>query len=571
MTMKVAKKPKNPLRKARQAAIRMLEQVGNGPAEEGGRIERVGLAIDRAVMALSPTRGRRRLAERLRTAALAYAGAARGRIHSTWNGVKASADSDLLDSGDLAQLRARSRQLVRDDPHAASMVRVMSDNVVGAGIRAQSRASAEETGLSESAVEEWNRACDQVFDAWAESKESDATGHTDFYELQRLIYETMKVDGDALVHPVSIPPELEPNRLLATSLELIDADRLASPSGNREEIRDGVEIGARGQAIAYHVSKGHPGDMFSSAFSQDFMRIRRFREGQLNMLHFFRRQRPGQTRGAPVLTPALTAFQNLSKYIEYEQIAARVNASIALFITQNDPETATVTFDTEEQKFVEGIEPGAIERLGPGENIEPFNANRPGTTFDPYVIRMLRAIGAAVGLPYELFARDASRVNYTSSRTLLLEAWRGFRCDQAALVSCVLGPVREMVLVEGYARGLLPTVEGFGADPLLRRALLRAAWIPPARGWVDPVKEIEASAAAVAANLSTHADEAAGNGRDFAETARINARNARMLLDLEKEFKLPPGTLTGGGQKQAAAPPADDADPDEGEEEVPAQ
>ena len=527
-------------------------------------LERLGRRLDRAVLALAPERGRRRIAARAKGEKLAaYEAASTGRFHGKWTGSRGSADQDLLfGDGALDTIRRRSRELVRNDPHASSIVRVLEDNVVGTGIKCQSRARpGEETGLSVEAAREWNDATERVF---AEaSQQLDATGHHDFYGLQRLVLRCLKVDGEAFVHPIMVVGE--PDRTLATAVELVEAERVASPHGSSDTVREGVEVGARGQAIAYHVRKGHPGDQFSQGRAEEYQRVRRFRQGRANFIHLFKRERPGQTRGAPILSPALSMFDHLRSYLRYELVAARVNSSIALFVKRSGGgDEPTIEWDSAEEHYVEGIEPGGIEYLGEGEEIQTFNPNRPGTTFDPFVVRNLRAIGAAVGLPYELFARDASKVNYTSSRTLLLEAFRGFRGDQALLVSNFCEPVRRLVLVEAYAKGLLPTVEGF-ADSRRRAALLRAAWIPPARGWVDPVKEIQASTNAIVAGLSTRSDETAGNGRDFEETARLNAEELRRLLDLEAEYELPPGSLAGGAipaPTQELAPSADELEPE---------
>lgn len=503
----------------------------------------------------------------------AYEAAREGRLH-TPRSRSGSADDESLYTRGLETMRDRSRELVRDDPHAASIVRVIEDNVVGTGIRAQSRARAEETGLSDTQVEEWNDRCDEVFNAWASSTEPDATGHHDLYGMQRLVCRVMHIDGEAFVHPIMVRPAEDPRRRFMTSLELIEAERVAPKDGSSSETnREGVIIGSRGQAIAYEVSVGHPGDRFTADKAFDFRTVRRFRDGRVNMMHLFRRQRPGQSRGVPVLAPALFAFDQLRNYLRYEVVAARINASIAMLIKrpleQNEP---GFSFDETELDGegnplqLEGIDAGGIGYLQPGEEMQAFNPNRPGTTFDPFVIRFLRAIGASIGIPYELFARDASNVNYTSSRTLLLEAFRGFRCVQDLIVCLLNAPVRELVLVEAYARGDLPTYPQFN-DPRTRRAMLRAAWIPPARGWVDPVKEILASEDAIRNHLSTRSDEAAASGRDFEETARINARQLKLLLELEQENDLPPGSMTGAAPA-AAAPGGgggDDGDDDQAE------
>lgn len=506
----------------------------------------VGRALDAVTLAVSPKRARHRFANRIRAEQLSqiYEGARKGRFHGSWSTSRGSADDDLLFSGARDEMVRRSRELAMNDPHAASMFKVLEDSVVGPGIRAQSRARPEETGLSKDECAAWNQACDEHFNAYAERVDGgiDATGQTDFYGLQRLMLRTLKIDGEAFVHPIMVAGE--PDRLATTVVELIESDRVDSPSGSSDRIREGVEIGARGQAIAYHVRKGHPGDQYTVTSSEDYKRVQKYRAGRINMIHLLNRARVGQTRGVPFLAPALGWFNHLREYMRYELIAARVNSSIAVFIkSQGDGDEPHIEWDEDEGKYVEGISAGGIHYLGDGEEIQPFVPNRPGVTFDPYVVRNLRAICAAVGLPYELVARDASSVTFVSGRWLSLEAHRGFKSDQRQLICTALQPIRELVLVEGYGRGVLPRINGFARNPKLRAALLRAIWIPPPRGYVDPVKEVTAAKEAIALGISTGSDEAAMSGRDFAQNAEVRAMECKRLIELEEEHELPPGTL----------------------------
>jgi len=519
---------------------------------------RLGGALDALTLAVSPARAKKRFIDRIKAEQFSqiYEGAQKGRFHGSWAASRGSADDDLLFNGAREEMVHRSRELAMNDPHAASMFKVLEDSVVGPGIRAQSRARPEDTGLPKEQVTEWNQACDEYFNSYAERVDGgiDATGQTDFYGLQRLVLRTFKMDGEAFLHPIMVAGEL--NRLATTAIELIESDRVDSPAGSSDRIREGVEIGARGQAIAYHVRKGHPGDQYTSASSEDYKRVLKYRDGRINMVHMVNRARAGQTRGVPFLAPALGWFNHLREYMRYELIAGRINASIAAFIeTEGDGDEPHIEWDEDEGKYIEGISAGGIHYLGKGEKIQSFNPNRPGITFDPYVIRNLRAICAAVGLPYELVARDASSVTFVSGRWLALEAHRGFRSDQRHLICVALQPIRELVLVEGYARNVLPRIPGFAKDPKLRAALLRAVWIPPPRGFVDPTKEVAAAKEAIAIGISTGSDEAAASGRDFAENAEIRAMECQRLIELEEEHELPPGTLL--PRTGAPAPAAD--------------
>ena len=64
-----------------------------------------------------------------------YAGAKVDRLTSDWAPMNTSADAELVTS--LRMLRARSRQVCRDNEHAKNALRQIANNVIGAGVGMQ--------------------------------------------------------------------------------------------------------------------------------------------------------------------------------------------------------------------------------------------------------------------------------------------------------------------------------------------------------------------------------------------------------------------------------------------------
>jgi lambda family phage portal protein len=460
-----------------------------------------------------------------------------------------SADGDLLP--DLRVLREKSRAMGRDDAHAAAAVRVLVDNVVGDGIRPQAMAKPEETGLTQTQCDEWNKAVERLWNGWAQ-RQADANEIGSFDDLTRTVFRLRVVDGEALAHRVLVE---ERGRQLRTAWELVDPDRLEDPGFANGDTRLGVEFGARGQPVAYWITPHHPDDLRfltrGSLGRNVPERIERVRMGVWNVLHVYRRERPGQSRGIPLLTSALALFEHLHHYLDSEVIAARANANVAMFIKrpidETDPDLQIAAPDhprddgASNQVWHETIEPGTIEYLNEGEEIQPFQPNRPGTTFDPFVIRMLRAISSGMGLPYELVTKDFGRLSYSAARTVLLEARRSFAIEQGTLITSWLQPAWETAIREGILSGALPVFPSM-VDNL--PAFFAAHWIRPAWGWVDPVKEIEAARLAVEANLSTPDIEAARCGLDSTDVLEARARFLVRAREIEKRNGLEPGSLT---------------------------
>lgn len=528
-----------------------------------GFLNRVGARIDDLVSVFSPATAIKRRSLRRYYAATSYKGAERGRLRGNWVGTNGSADADTL--RDLPVLRERSRDLNRNDAHAAGITDTVTLNTVGSGIRPQSHPDAKALGLTDEQTKEFQRQAERVWRKWCST--ADASGRQNFYGLQELAMRQILENGEVFALMPSVPADHRPYHL---AIQLIEADRVDTPSGQRSDanIRAGIELGEFGEPQAYYIRKTHPGDIRLSwrdrgSYSPKFTRYPARNElGRLNVIHLYHQLRPGQTRGVPFFAPVMNYFKDMADYLEAELVAARVAACFAAIIEQTNAYDAGIgraDSTNDRGQRLETLEPGMVERLKPGEKITQVNPMRPGVTFDPFVERVLRAISAGLNLPYEVVAKDFSRTNYSSARAAILEARRFFRFWQSKVSEYFCQPIWDMLLEEAYLVGDLPASSFYDN----RSDWTRANWISPGWGWVDPTKEVEASRSSIEGNLSTLADEAAVQGKDWEETLEQRAREEKKIKELGLESKPLPGKENTGNQPQEepAAVPSKRGDP----------
>jgi len=498
-------------------------------------MEGIERGIDRAIGIFNPKARYKREAYRQAISAFTvYKGADRSRLYSDWLASSGSADSDLL--FELKTLRERSRDLNRNDAHASGITNTITTNTVGTGIVPQARINAKNLGLEDQEkIEELQTLQEDIWEKWVPF--ADVQNRMDFFEIQSLVDRQILENGEAILMPVMIDDQTRPYSL---ALDVIESDRLESPFGkaNDPKIRGGVQLGDRGEPTGYWIREFHPGDIrISRGISRNIFRFipAESPSGRKNIFHLYPVLRPGQSRGVPFFAPVMNYFKNLADYMEAELVAARIAACFAIFIKKEDAYGAalgrTQSTNAKGQKL-EAMEPGIIEYLSPGEDITSFNPNRPGGNFEPFVDRMLRAICAALNLPYELVAKDFSKTNYSSARASLLEARRYFKCRQIWLTRKLCQPVWEMLMEEAYLRSELP-IQNFYEN---KKDYCRARWITPGWAWVDPMKEAESSELAIQTGVSTLADENAAQGRDWEETLEQRAREAKKIKELESEF-----------------------------------
>jgi len=222
----------------------------------------------------------------------------------------------------------------------------------------------------------------------------------------------------------------------------------------------------------------------------------------------------------------------LSEYTEAELVAARIAACFSIFITSESSMDVNTGYDRNfKGQFLESLEPGMIKHLLPGESVSSFNPQRPSATFEPFVERMLRAISSALGLPYELVAKDFSKTNYSSARAALLEARRYFKVRQEWLARKLCQPVWDMVLEEAYLRGDLGSIPFYEK----RQNWVNASWITPGWEWVDPLKEAKAAEVGIKNGIVTYSDLFSAQGKDWEECFEQRKREEEKIKELGLE------------------------------------
>ena len=475
--------------------------------------------LDRAIKYLSPTWALdRTLKRQILSYATQYKGADQTTLRADW--IASARGTDQTPSGtELSMLRVRSRDANRNHPVAAGASDTMAHNIVGSGLKPQSRIPYKIMGISESRSVDLQMQAEAAFAKWAPLAAAD--NRMGFDELQFVALLKIVEDGEIIALPTWAK---EPWRPYGRCIELLESERLTSPTNTRmsdKTIKYGIKPGPRGEPQTYFIRKANSTTEYLTIPARD-------RSGRPKILHVFPTRRPGQMRGIPYFAPVLTYFQDLASYLEAEIVAARVAACLSVFISK-DQQFGITGRESSTDSTIQELSPGLIARLGMGESINVVDPKRPGDSFAPFVESMLRLIGVALGLPYELLVKDFSKTNYSSARASLLEGRRVFKTWRGWLAAKFCQPIWQLVIEEAYLRG------EFDAPDFYKyfHEYTRAAWIGGGWGWVDPVKEVEASRKAIDYGLSTLAKEAAAQGDDWEENLDQLARE-RDAIDARK-------------------------------------
>lgn len=533
--------------------------------------------VDRVVTFFDPIAGARRFQAR---AALQLAGGyigARGDRNATreWNPRRGSANSDTL--GDLGTLRSRSADLNRNAPLALGATNTVVTNVVGTGLRLRARLDREALGLTDEQASKWERRAERLWRV--ASKQLDITRAQDFAGVQGLALRSALDSGDLLVIRRN---QKRKGDLVGLKLQLVEADRLSNPYNepDRDGMAAGVETDMDGAPIAYHVRNRHPGDVLYSWGTRDtWTRIPAYgpRSGEPLAILLFDRRRPGQLRGVPYLAPVIEPLKQLERYSEAELASAVISSFFTVFTKTEGGDDVGGLAELDENTTAEGgtpsetgtlkLGPGLIIGLAEGEDITVADPSRPNAQFDPFVMAILRQVGVALELPFEVLIKHFQS-SYSAARAALLDAWKFFRARREWLATGLCQPVYGWFITECVATGLLEA-PGFFEDPVIRDAWLGAEWIGPAAGQIDPAKEISAAKQRVDLGVSSIDEEATSiTGGDFdrihAQRVKETKMRRRDGLDVEVVGEV---VRTASETKTTTAPPPADDDPDAEDEE----
>jgi lambda family phage portal protein len=469
--------------------------------------------LDRLIAAASPAWALRREVARTRLEALERArdqvrrfeGADRGRRTQGWFAFDTSAVAATR--GALHELRARCRDLRRNNAWASCAVREITNHVVGRGIRP--RFTHERDSELRLATELWEE--------WATTPQADAAGRETFYGLQAAACDGMIDGGESLVRR-RMRREGD-NLAVPLQVQLLEGDHLDTvkdyekdAGGNR--IVQGIEFDAIGRRRGYWLFRDHPGDSYSSAIFQPSVFVR-----ESEIRHVYRADRIGQVRGIPWAAPVTLRLHDFDAYEDAEQQRLLVATSFAGFVHDlagadasfADGVAGALTAPGENknrlQQPIDEIHPGTIEYLKPGKTITFPNPPQ-NDGFSAFATVQLRAVAKGYGTPYWLLSGDLSGVNFSS-----------IRGDWIAFIRAV-DVVRERVVIPHLCE---PTMRWWRDAAELADLLspgfpdpgrLRWEWIPPRREMMDPRTEVTGEVEAVRAGFKSLSQVVSSLGSD---------------------------------------------------------
>ncbi len=435
-------------------------------------------------------------------------------LYASWIPSNNTVDIDI--KRDLKSIRARSRELMRNDDYAKKFKRMVKTNIIGSnGIKLQNQAKDTNGNLDKKA----NETIENAFKKWSKKGNCDVTGKYSFVDIQKTIMGTLAEDGEVIVRKIR-----NYDNEFGFALQLLEADHLDEQYiDESRNIFMGIEYDSWNKPIAYHLHKKHPGQIYN-------MDTTRIRVPADEIIHLFIPLRISATRGIPWMHTAMTRMKMINGYEEAELVGARLGASKAGFYIQKEAD-GEYSGDTKvDGKMVNEVSPGEFEVLPQGWDFKSYDPQHPSTAFKDFMKVVLRGVASGLDVSYNTLANDLEGVNYSSLRSGVIEEREVWKDLQKWFSEHLLDDVFADWLAVALLTKSLPL-------PFFKYDKFNSpTWLARGFAWVDPLKDMQSNILAAKEGLKTHTQIASEMGQDIEELYQTLAK--------EKELRAKYGITT---------------------------
>lgn len=463
-----------------------------------------------------------------------------------FNSVSSTASVDLEYRMALVSM---ARQLVISAPSANAVIDRFTSGIVGSGITYQ---PPEETAiLKDYKYSEMVDYLSREFALASHTNQLDAQHDMDFSMLQELACRNWMLSGDIFF--------IRNKRDGLSSWRAIESDRIQTPyfysvkegvgivyynpeTGNR--IIDGIELDSNSIPCAYWILKDYI-DAPLLVQEGQIERIPAFEDdGTPIVLHIFKRLRPDQYRGIPILAGLLETIHSRRNYTQSELQAAALQAAVFGFVSSNNPtfdeteslpsrdldkpipvapvtkdtppETPVMQLDTKYKEECDreswydrvfprpkAVSAGQIVHLAENEEIKFLQSTHPNQNYASFINATDKDIAAGCGLPEKALSATYDG-SYSSCKAAVQEYAEVCKNYRTYFIKKFIKPIFQIFCQE--------KLEGLVDDPqFVATALaLESQWKQPKAIILDARVELESYKLAIEMGLIDR-DEAAMN------------------------------------------------------------
>lgn len=440
------------------------------------------------------------------------------RTTASWFATVNSINQEL--KGDLNLLRARGRDLVKNNEHASKYAAMCMNNIIGPnGFKLQARVA--EGDQNDTFA---NDAIEAAFARWCAKGVCDVAGKQSFSDFTRSMISSLPSDGEFLVRKVYGKAVRND---FGFALQLIDVDRLdtnynENATGTKNTVIMGIEVDAYRRPVAYHIFTSHP---------NEFGRTTRERERvpAEHVIHDFIHEMPEQVRGIPWMASSMLALHHLDEFETSALMAARKGANTLGFFVSPEGQVKTTEQEDASDAQINISVPGEYDTLPDGYDFRAYESKYPDAMMADFCKLYIRRISNGFKVAYSSLANDLTEVNFSSIRTGVLEERDQWMVRQSWFIDVFLTEIYHEWLKLALLKGqiILPNGSALPASKIDK--FKQHQWQGRRWAWVDPLKDIQSAREAVRSCVASPQMIAAQNGVDIEDVIKDISKFEAML------------------------------------------
>jgi len=414
-----------------------------------------------------------------------------------------NSDPDEQLTREIDEISSRSADLYRTNALAHGIIQCKSTYVIGKGLLASPQIDGEYLGLDQETSSRYNKIIKREWESFSNTTEIDLRGQNTFNELQEIVYKSKLMQGNGITL-LSLAPRRSTPWL--TKIQPIDPTLLENEDNSPNTVRlcGGIQSTSRGEVSHYHFLLTHSDTGKIDAKWQTWSVVRKYGSstGLANITHSFRCEQPGMLRGVSELAPVAALLKNLDDYIKSVVDASLLSSQMFMFVKTPDGDGYNIgrgeATGRENTYEVNGI---TATNLAEGEEVQFNNPTMPQSTFDGFLISILKPIAAAVEIPLEILIKYFTS-SYSAARFGTLDFTRTIQRERTQFANSFLLPIYDRFMFELALKDILP-MRGYFIDHRVQAAWKKVSFNGQGFGAINPMQEINSELLLVDRGLKT--------------------------------------------------------------------
>ncbi len=455
-----------------------------------------------------------------------FKGSVIDRTTQDWKG--SGVDINRAVKMNWSSLLSRSREQSKNNSYFKGWLGHCRANIPGPnGFSLQSKVTDRNNDLDEKI----NNAIEKAFDDFSEKENCTVHGDTSLLQLQWLLIDTLKRDGEILLRKVF--SNKFKHGFAFETFEVEDLDHnLNEELSNGNVIVMGVEYNEWKRPVRYYIKKRN---LLSGMSGYPALSSEHSIYPADEIIHGFDKTHPRQARGIPEAAAVLIEMRNIDRWEDASLKNAIYSARNLGFISRKYGDiSSSITGPGNEKTTPAGgtafeFKENTFTFLDDGEEFVGFDPKFPLEQHDSFVKSVGRKIASGIRMGFNKLFNNYESVNFSSLRSSELTEQRNWTLDQNLFVEIFFKNFYKDWLMMSILAGQIP-----GLNVAKIAEYNKPFWQGTRWDWVDPLKDISAVKLALEENLTTLTDELSKKGKDFTDVISRRTAEIKKLIELEK-------------------------------------